>query len=158
MAQTPSVDAPEIIVSATSVSDEAPTRSYFNMASTETVASPVAATAVPAPAAASVVPAPRAAAQPSAPQRNAAPAAPKGMPPVAAYTLSVDDMMGVAQAAGLQWVMSDAEKVSQAQAAIANTPKPVHVPREPKPVAVVDSGPLVLVETRPDLRDAKLPF
>jgi ribonuclease E len=80
------------------------------------------------------------------------------MPPVTAYALSVDDMMGVAQAAGLQWVMSDAQKVSQAQAAIANTPKPVHVPREPKPVAVVDSGPLVLVETRQDLRDAKLPF
>jgi len=118
----------------------------------------VAAAAVPAPAAAAVVPAPRVAAEPTAPQRIAAPAAPKGMPPVAAYALSVDDMMGVAQAAGLQWVMSDAQKVSQAQAAIANTPRPVHVPREPKPAAVVDNGPLVLVETRQDLRDAKLPF
>ena len=44
------------------------------------------------------------------------------------------------------------------QAAIANTPKPVHVPREPKPVVVMDNGPLVLVETRQDLRDTKLPF
>ena len=158
VAQAPSVDGPEIIVSATSVSDEAPTRSYFNVASTEADNSPVAAAAVPAPAAAAVVPAPRVAAEPTAPQRIAAPAAPKGMPPVAAYALSVDDMMGVAQAAGLQWVMSDAQKVSQAQAAIANTPRPVHVPREPKPAAVVDNGPLVLVETRQDLRDAKLPF
>jgi len=37
-------------------------------------------------------------------------------------------------------------------------PKPVHVPREPKPVAVVDEGPLVLVETRRDLRNMPLPF
>lgn len=80
------------------------------------------------------------------------------MPRVGTYALSVDDMMGVAQAAGLQWVVSDAQKVNQAQAAIANTPKPVHVPREPKPVAVVDNGPLVLVETRQDLRNTPLPF
>jgi ribonuclease E len=80
------------------------------------------------------------------------------MPAVGAYVLSVDDMMGVAQAAGLQWVISDAHKVSQAQAAIANAPKPVHVPREPKPVVVMDSGPLVLVETRQDLRNTPLPF
>jgi ribonuclease E len=34
----------------------------------------------------------------------------------------------------------------------------VHVPRE-RPVAVVsDEGPLVLVETRRDLRDLQLPF
>ncbi len=156
-APAPSAESPEIIVSATSVSDEAPARSYFNVASTETVSSPVAAAVVPAAATTPVVPAPRAAAQTPAPQRSAAPVA-KGMPPVAAYTLSVDDMMGVAQAAGLQWVMSDAQKVSQAQAAIANTPKPVHVPREPKPVVVMDNGPLVLVETRQDLRDTKLPF
>jgi ribonuclease E len=154
----PSAESPEIIVSATSVSDEAPARSYFNVASTEAAPSPAAAAVVPAPAVAPDVPAaPRAAAQPPAPQRSAAPVA-KGMPPVAAYTLSVDDMMGVAQAAGLQWVMSDAQKVSQAQAAIANAPKPVHVPREPKPVVVMDNGPLVLVETRQDLRDTKLPF
>jgi len=156
---TPNVDTPEIIVSATSVSDEAPVRSYFSVASTETSPSPspVSRPVVPTPAAAPMPAAPRVAAQP-APQRSAAPVAAKGMPPVAAYALSVDDMMGVAQAAGLQWVMSDAQKVNQAQAAIANTPKPVHVPREPKPVVVTDNGPLVLVETRQDLRDTKLPF
>lgn len=80
------------------------------------------------------------------------------MPKIAAYTLSIDDMMGVAQAAGLQWVLSDADKVRQAQIAIANTPKPVHVPREPKPAVVMDTGPLVLVETRQDLKNANLPF
>jgi ribonuclease E len=44
------------------------------------------------------------------------------------------------------------------QAAIAAEPKPVHVPREPKPAPVLDEGPLVLVETRKDLRDMALPF
>jgi ribonuclease E len=34
----------------------------------------------------------------------------------------------------------------------------VHVPRKPKPVVVVDNGPLVLVETRQDLRNTPLPF
>jgi ribonuclease E len=92
------------------------------------------------------------------PERNSTAGTAARMPQIAAYTLSVDDMMGVAQSAGLQWVMSDAEKVRQAQAVIANTPKPVHVPREPKPVVVMDNGPLVLVETRQDLKNANLPF
>jgi ribonuclease E len=34
----------------------------------------------------------------------------------------------------------------------------VHVPREPKPVIKMDDGPLVLVETRKDLRSMPLPF
>ena len=53
---------------------------------------------------------------------------------------------------------SDAARVAQAQEAIANAPKPVHVPRERPAVAVVDEGPLVLVETRKDLSQLKLPF
>ena len=53
---------------------------------------------------------------------------------------------------------SDQEKVAKVQAAIAAEPKPVHVPREPRPVVVVDEGPLVLVETRRDLRQVTLPF
>jgi ribonuclease E len=32
------------------------------------------------------------------------------------------------------------------------------VPREPKPAVVMDTGPLVLVETRQDLKNANLPF
>jgi len=58
----------------------------------------------------------------------------------------------------LQWVNSDAEKIAAAQAAIAAEPKPVHVPREPKPPVVIDEGPLILVETRKDLSQVKLPF
>lgn len=64
----------------------------------------------------------------------------------------------IAEGAGLQWVNSDSEKIAAAQAAIAAQPKPVHVPRERKPVVVVDEGPLVLVETRKDLSQMKLPF
>jgi ribonuclease E len=34
----------------------------------------------------------------------------------------------------------------------------VHVPRERPPAVVIDDSPLVLVETKRDLRDMKLPF
>ena len=44
------------------------------------------------------------------------------------------------------------------QAAIAAEPKPVHVPRERPPLVVLDEGPLILVETRRDLSELKLPF
>jgi len=42
--------------------------------------------------------------------------------------------------------------------ALANEPKPIHVPRQPKPPVVIDEGPLVLVETRKDLSQMALPF
>ncbi len=40
----------------------------------------------------------------------------------------------------------------------AAEPKPVHVPRERPPLVSVDEGPLVLVETRRDLKELTLPF
>ena len=80
------------------------------------------------------------------------------MPQVTPFVLPVDEMQRVAQGSGLQWVLSDADKVAAVQAAIAAEPRPVHVPRERPPVAVLDEGPLVLVETRRDLRDMQLPF
>lgn len=80
------------------------------------------------------------------------------MPRVQAFTLPVDELNQVAQTSGLQWVNSDAEKIAAAQAAIAAEPRPVHVPRERPPVVAIDEGPLVLVETRRDLRDLTLPF
>jgi len=64
----------------------------------------------------------------------------------------------VASSSGLQWVNSDADKIAAVQAAIAAEPKPVHVPRERPAPVVLDDRPLVLVETRRDLRDMKLPF
>ncbi len=74
------------------------------------------------------------------------------------FVLPLSDLQALAEQAGLQWVGSDADKVAAAQAAIAAEPKPIHVPREPKPPVVMDEGPLVLVETRKDLSQLKLPF
>lgn len=95
----------------------------------------------------------------SAPSAQAEEPAPTGgMPRVQAFTLPVDSLIQVAQASGLEWVNSDAGKIAAAQAAIAAEPKPVRVPRERPPAPVLDEGPLVLVETRRDLRDMQLPF
>jgi ribonuclease E len=74
------------------------------------------------------------------------------------FVLDADQLRDVAEGAGLQWVSSDAEKIRAVQEAMANEPKPIHVPRDPKPVALLDEGPLVLVETRKDLAQYKLPF
>ena len=143
---------------------EAPTRSYFSMP-VQPVAEPVAAAPVAAPAVEPVpvldaAPAPRARAAAPAPAPKATASAParQGLPKVQSYTVSIDELNQVAQASGLEWVNSDATKVAQVQAAIAAEPKPIHVPREIKPVVLVDEGPLVLVETRKDLRNMPLPF
>ena len=80
------------------------------------------------------------------------------LPRVQPYALPVGDLNQVASAAGLQWVNSDAGKVAAVQAAIAAEPKPVHVPRERPAPVVIDEGPLVLVETRKDLSQIRLPF
>jgi ribonuclease E len=81
-----------------------------------------------------------------------------GLPKVQAFALPVQSLIEVASSSGLQWVNSDPAKIAVVQAAIAAEPKPVHVPRERAPVVVSDDGPLVLVETRKDLSEMKLPF
>jgi ribonuclease E len=78
--------------------------------------------------------------------------------PRTAYALPMADLQAVAQDAGLQWVNSDAEKVARVQAIISAEPVAMRVPREPQPVVLVDEGPLILVETRRDLRAMTLPF
>lgn len=80
------------------------------------------------------------------------------LPRIQSFELPVDALLQVAQASGLSWVNSDAEKIKVAQAAIAAQPQAIHVPREPAPRVTVDEGPLVLVETRRDLRNLTLPF
>jgi len=77
---------------------------------------------------------------------------------IAPFVLPLGDLQALAAQAGLEWVGSDADKVAVAHAAMAAEPKPLHVPREPKLPVVVDEGPLVLVETRKDLSQLKLPF
>lgn len=86
-----------------------------------------------------------------------APATPR-LPLVQPFQLPVEELIHVAEGSGLQWVNSDAEKIAAVQAAIAAEPPPVRIPRERPPAIVIDEGPLVLVETRRDLRDLKLPF
>jgi ribonuclease E len=70
----------------------------------------------------------------------------------------MDSLVAVAEGAGLQWVNSDVEKIRAVQQAMAEAPAPVHRPREIRPVEVVDEGPLVLVETKKDLSQVRLPF
>ena len=84
--------------------------------------------------------------------------APAGLPKVASFELPLAQLQQVAEGSGLQWVNSDADKIAAVQAAIAAEPKPVRVPRERPPVVTIDEGPLVLVETRRDLGEMKLPF
>ncbi len=74
------------------------------------------------------------------------------------YQLPADALTTLATSVGLEWVNSDASKIQAVREAMAAAPKPIHVPRLPKPVVVIDHGPLVLVETRKDLSQLKLPF
>jgi ribonuclease E len=116
---------------------------------------PMAPVAPPAPVAPAPMPVP---ADLAAPTPSPAPTPAPVAAPVQAFVLPTDSLQAVAEAAGLQWVNSDADKVRAVQAAMASEPKPVHVPRERAPATVVDDGPLVLVETRKDLSQIKLPF
>jgi ribonuclease E len=86
--------------------------------------------------------------------------APQGrsVPRVQAFQLPVSELKNVAEGSGLQWVLSDADKIAAAQAAMAAEPKPEHVPRERPSAVVAEEGPLVLVETKRDLRNLQLPF
>jgi ribonuclease E len=83
---------------------------------------------------------------------------PTALPKVASYDLPLQDLAQIAQGSGLQWVNSDASKIAEAQAAMALEAKPARVPRERAPLVASTEGPLVLVETKRDLRDAPLPF
>ena len=80
------------------------------------------------------------------------------MPPVSAFLLPIGELQAVAQGSGLSWVNSDPAKVASVQAAIAAEPRPIHVPRQRSAPAVLEDVPLVLVETRRDLREFNLPF
>lgn len=81
-----------------------------------------------------------------------------GMPKLQPFALPLAELAQVAQNSGLNWVNSNAEKIAAVQAAIAAEPKPVRVPRE-RPAAVkIEASPLVMIETKRDLRDMTLPF
>jgi ribonuclease E len=94
----------------------------------------------------------------AAPVAAPAPVAKAGMPKVGSFSLPVGEMDAVASGAGLQWVNSNAERIAAVKAQIAAEPKPIHVPRERPPAVQLDDGPLILVETKRDLRNMTLPF
>ncbi|NIC43024.1 Rne/Rng family ribonuclease [Aquabacterium sp. A08] len=157
-------DAPVAPAPVESVTDEAPVRSYFTNAPVAAPAEVQVSDTAPAPVPAAepaVAPSPVPVAAPApaaAPVAEAAAAVGAGLPAVPPFTLSVSALEQIAREAGLEWIQSDAARVAQVQADIAAEPQPVHVPREPKPVVRLDDGPLVLVETRRDLRTVTLPF
>ncbi|MDG0855339.1 Rne/Rng family ribonuclease [Roseateles puraquae] len=131
-------------------------------ASTDAEAPAPTDAAAPAPVQASLIEEAMAAAAPAPVAASvAAPVAapaPAPAPVIQAFTLPIDDLQAIAAGAGLQWVNSDADKIAAAQAAIAAEPALAPLGREPAPVVVIDEGPLVLVETRKDLSQVKLPF
>jgi len=142
--------------------NDRPQRSYFERAAAQTAAVDTPAAEATAPAAqpevAPAAQAPAPVAAPTAPVLAAPAVAASGMPRVGSYALPIESLNQIASGSGLQWVNSDAAKIAAVQAAIAAEPKPVHVPRERPPAAVINEGPLVLVETRKDLKDMNLPF
>jgi ribonuclease E len=74
------------------------------------------------------------------------------------YVLAVEALQGIARDAGMEWVLTDADKARAVQEQIAAEPRPVHVPRILPTMVLPDEGPLVLVETRRDLAQWALPF
>jgi ribonuclease E len=80
------------------------------------------------------------------------------LPKVRSFELPLAQLNEVAQGSGLQWVNSDASKIAAVQAAIAAEPQPVRVQRERPAPVVIEEAPLVLVETKRDLREMQLPF
>ncbi|MDO9259887.1 MAG: ribonuclease E/G, partial [Polaromonas sp.] len=138
--------------------NQAPAQEKRAPAATEFVAS-VAPAPVPTPVPAMPVAASAPfAVQPAAAAPAAAAPAARALPKVQTYDLPLQDLAQVAQSSGLQWVNSDASKIAEIQAAMAAEPKPIHVPRERPPAPQLDASPLVLVETKRDLRDMTLPF
>jgi ribonuclease E len=99
-----------------------------------------------------------AAAGAAAPAPNPAPPEAPAPVRIEPYVLPLAELQALAGTAGLEWINSDAGKIQAVQSAMAAEPKSIHVPRQPRPPVVIDEGPLVLVETRKDLSQLKLPF
>ena len=96
---------------------------------------------------------------PDAPVQAVASAAPaRALPKIQSYDLPLHDLVQVAEASGLQWVNSDAARIADAKAAIAAEIKPVQVLRERPVLVMSNEAPLVLVETKRDLRSMPMPF
>ena len=124
----------------------------------QVAATPTAQVAAPAPAPVAAPVAVAVAVAVSATAAAPSTAVASAMPKVSSYVLPTEQLQEVAHGSGLQWVNSNPERIAAVQAAIAAEPKPTHVPRaRPAPIAP-DTRPLILVETRRDLRTMVLPF
>ncbi len=134
-----------------------PRKSYFTP-SIEAPALDATAATVPEISTTTILPPSSVAPNPLPTPAAAQPAATSSMPKLQAFVLPLADLAQVAQSSGLSWVNSDAEKIAAVQAAIAAEPKQIRVPRERPVVQRADPGPLVLVETKRDLRSTPLPF
>ena len=155
-----------------SAAEPAASTSFAPVAAAAGMATAAAAVAMSASADHAAEPAHAATAEPAAepamvaPMMVTAPApapAPVSVPapapaPAAPFVLELDQLNNVAETAGLQWVNSDASKIKAAQEAMAREPAPVRVPREIKAPAPMNESALVMVETRKDLSQIKLPF
>ena len=141
-------------VESRTASAEAPVAAVAPVATPAPVA--VAATTTVSAPVAEVVHAPAPVPSPAA-VTEAAPVAP-GMPKLQPFALPLAELAQVAQNSGLSWVNSDAAKIAAVQASIAAEPAAVRVPRERPAPAKTDAAPLVMVETKRDLRDMTLPF
>ncbi len=149
-------ERPEQVVRAPE-SVEEPRRSYFTMDSKVATPSVSAAAVTVAPESTTDVPlaAPVVAPVATVPVDAASTAC---MPKLQVFSLPVDELAAIAASSGLTWVNSDATKIATVQAAIAAEPKQVHIARErPAPIHI-DAGPLILVETKRNLRNMELPF
>jgi len=151
----------------TEAPEATPRKSYFDTSAQNTAVQPTAGAVAPV-ASESVESASKVESNPAtAPESVVEAAAPVKQPDavavptpavIPAYTLPVTELEQVAQQSGLTWVRSDADKVAAIQAQIAAQPQPVHVPRERPAVVQLDDRPLVLVETKRDLRATTLAF
>ena len=161
-------DAPAALADAPAALADAPVALPTDAETAMPVTAPVtpqASGAAPV-AQAEVAPAPVIGTQPAT-QRFTQPATQPAQPaaaPVAApaavqaFVLPLDELQRIAEGSGLQWVNSDSDKMRATRQAMAAEPAAAHVPRERKPVLLADDGPLVLVETRKNLSQLKLPF
>ncbi len=136
-----------------------PRKSYFTL-NAEAPATSIAPTVVaaPLPVAYETRAASPVAAAPQAMSLSASAVVATPVPTPQPFILPLVELAQIAQGSGLSWINSDAEKIASVQAAIAAEPKAIHVQRE-RPAAVQSNeGPLMLVETKRDLRSLTLPF
>ena len=77
------------------------------------------------------------------------------LPNVTWKALEREPLEVVLSTVGLVWVDTNPERHQEVLQQIAAQPKPVHVPREPKPAATLPEGPMILVETGGTERDVQ---